>query len=84
MARNNDPHSGAAQFFVNLNDNISLDPGPTRWGYAVFGRVVDGMEVIDAIARVPTGRRATFDDETPLEPVVIESAQIVSSLAAAK
>jgi cyclophilin family peptidyl-prolyl cis-trans isomerase len=84
MARNSDPHSGAAQFFVNINENVSLDPGPTRWGYAVFGRVVEGMDVIDAIARVPTGQRATFNDETPLEPVVIESAQIVPSAAAAK
>lgn len=84
MARNSDPHSGAAQFFVNLNDNISLDPGPARWGYAVFGRVVEGMEVIDAIARVPTGARATFTDETPLEPIVIESAQLAPRPAGAQ
>jgi cyclophilin family peptidyl-prolyl cis-trans isomerase len=84
LARTNDPHSGRAQFFVNLNDNLSLDPGPTRWGYAVFGRVVEGMEVIDAIARVPTGSRATFEDETPLEPIVIESAQLVPRPAAAQ
>jgi cyclophilin family peptidyl-prolyl cis-trans isomerase len=77
MARTGNPHSGSAQFYVNLNDNHSLDPGPSRWGYAVFGRVVQGMDVIDAIARVPTGSRATFEDETPLEPVVIVSAEIV-------
>lgn len=84
MARTDQPHSGSAQFFVNLNDNLSLDPGPTRWGYAVFGRVVAGMEVIDRIASVPTGSRASFEDETPLEPVVIESAQIVPGPTAAQ
>jgi len=84
IARTGDPHSGTAQFYVNLNDNHSLDPGPARWGYAVFGRVVQGMDVIDAIARVPTGSRATFEDETPLEPVVIESAQIMQTSAAAQ
>jgi len=82
IARTGDPHSGTAQFYVNLNDNHSLDPGPARWGYAVFGRVVQGMDVIDAIARVPTGSRATFEDETPLEPVVIESAQVMQTSAA--
>ena len=84
IARTGDPHSGTAQFYVNLNDNHSLDPGPARWGYAVFGRVVQGMDVIDAIARVPTGSRATFEDETPLEPVVIESAQVMQTSAAAQ
>lgn len=84
MARTGDPHSGTAQFYVNINDNVSLDPAPTRWGYAVFGRVVAGMDVIDAIARVPTGSRATFEDETPLEPIVIEAAQVVQALAIAQ
>ena len=84
MARTGDPHSANAQFYVNLNDNLSLDPGPSRWGYAVFGRVVEGMDVIDAIARVPTGSRAPFADETPLEPVLIESAQLLQTSAAAQ
>lgn len=84
MARTANPHSGTSQFYVNLNDNVALDPGPSRWGYAVFGRVVEGMDVIDAIARVPTGSRATFEDETPLEPVVIESAQILQTPAVAQ
>jgi cyclophilin family peptidyl-prolyl cis-trans isomerase len=84
IARTGDPHSGTAQFYVNLNDNLSLDPSPARWGYAVFGRVVQGMEIIDTIARVPTGSRATFADETPLEPVVIESAQVMQMSAAAQ
>lgn len=84
MARTGTPHSGNAQFYVNLNDNIALDPGMSRWGYAVFGRVVQGMDVIDAIARVPTGSRATFQDETPLEPVVIESAQVMQTSSAAQ
>ncbi|HEX9207543.1 MAG TPA: peptidylprolyl isomerase [Steroidobacteraceae bacterium] len=84
MARTGDPHSGTSQFYVNLADNIALDPGPTRWGYAVFGRVVSGMDVIDRIASVPTGARATFQDETPLEPIVIESAQILPGLSSAQ
>ncbi len=58
MARTGDPHSGTSQFYVNVGDNIALDPSPTRWGYAVFGRVVEGMEVIDRIASVATGSRA--------------------------
>jgi cyclophilin family peptidyl-prolyl cis-trans isomerase len=76
MARTDAPHSATSQFFVNLTDNLALDPGPTRWGYAVIGRVVEGMEVIDKIASVPTGARGTFPEDTPLEPIVIESATL--------
>ncbi len=77
MARTGDPHSGNAQFFVNVVDNIALDPSPSRWGYAVFGRVVEGMEVVDRIASSATGARATFAEDTPLEPVVIVSARVL-------
>jgi peptidyl-prolyl cis-trans isomerase A (cyclophilin A) len=77
MARTGDPHSGNSQFFVNLVDNIALDPGPARWGYAVFGRVVEGMEVVERIASVATGARATFEEDTPIEPVVIVSARVI-------
>ena len=74
MARTSDPHAANAQFYVNLNDNPALDPNPSRWGYAVFGRVTDGMEVIDRIAAVSTGRRKGYDD-APLEDVLISSAR---------
>jgi cyclophilin family peptidyl-prolyl cis-trans isomerase len=79
MARLGDPHSATSQFYVNLVDNLALDPGPQRWGYAVFGRVVEGMDVIDRIASVPTGPNAPFADEAPLEPIVIVSADIVGT-----
>ena len=54
LARTNDPHSGNAQFYINLDDNLDLNPRPTRWGYAVFGTVVEGMEVVDEIGHRPT------------------------------
>ncbi|MBS0304539.1 MAG: peptidyl-prolyl cis-trans isomerase [Proteobacteria bacterium] len=76
MARTGDPHSATAQFFVNTVDNDFLDfrgESPQGWGYAVFGRVVDGTEVIDAIEAVPTGRKGMHDD-VPLEDVRIERA----------
>lgn len=81
MARTSDPHSASAQFFVNLVDNGFLDhtgKTPQGWGYAVFGRVVEGMETIDAIAKVRTGNRAGHEN-VPLEPVVVESARRQSS-----
>jgi cyclophilin family peptidyl-prolyl cis-trans isomerase len=77
MARTAAPHSGDAQFFVNLVDNIALDPSPSRWGYAVFGKVIEGMEVIDRIASLPTGSRPGFEEDAPLEPVLIVSARVV-------
>lgn len=72
MARTNAPHSADAQFFINLVDNIRLDPSPTRWGYAVFGEVVDGMEVLDNIALAPTGPGGPFKTDVPQAPVIIE------------
>jgi cyclophilin family peptidyl-prolyl cis-trans isomerase len=72
MARTQDPHSSDAQFYVNLYDNEALDPNKTRWGYAVFGKVVQGMEVVDRIGNVPTGTRGPFKEDAPLQPVVIE------------
>ncbi len=72
MARTSDIHSATSQFFVNLSDNAFLDHGPRDYGYAVFGRVTEGMEVIDKIARVRTGRRKGYED-APLEDVVIVS-----------
>ena len=75
MARTNDVNSATSQFFVNLVDNAFLDhQGPRNFGYAVFARVVEGMDVVDAIAAVKTGRRRGHDD-VPLEPVVVKGAR---------
>ncbi len=76
MARTNDPHSATAQFFINGTDNGFLDftaENSSGWGYAVFGRVVEGTEVVDAIEKVRTGRKG-FHDDVPLEDVVITRA----------
>jgi peptidyl-prolyl cis-trans isomerase B (cyclophilin B) len=73
MARTSDPHSATAQFFINVADNTFLDhtaPTPQGWGYAVFGKVVEGQDVVDKIKRVKTGRRG-FHDDVPLEDVII-------------
>ena len=70
MARTNDINSATSQFFVNLKDNDFLDNKPGSYGYAVFGQVTSGLEVIDAIAAVKTGRRNGHDD-VPAEPVVV-------------
>jgi cyclophilin family peptidyl-prolyl cis-trans isomerase len=77
MARSEAPHSGTCQFFVNLADNPDLNPLPTRWGYTVFGEVVEGMDVIDRIAHVPTGEWGPFKEDAPLKPIVIEKVTIV-------
>ena len=77
MARTNDPHSATSQFFVNLVDNAFLDPGRGGAGYAVFGHVTDGMAVVDAIAKVQTGRKGGHDD-VPLAPVVVKSAKRIT------
>jgi len=76
MARGDSPHSATSQFYVNVKDNPGLNPLPSRWGYAVFGQVVEGMEVIDRMAYVATGERAGFAD-TPLEQIVIQRAFVV-------
>jgi cyclophilin family peptidyl-prolyl cis-trans isomerase len=84
MARVEAPHSGTAQFYINVTDNIALDPSPSRWGYAVFGRVVAGMDVVDRIASTATGARGPFAEDTPLEPVLIESATVPGDAAPAR
>ncbi len=78
MARTNDVHSATCQFFVNLNDNSFLDHRPGQYGYAVFGRVTDGMDTIERIAAVRTGRVRGYDD-CPREPVVITSARRIAA-----
>ncbi|HEC06021.1 MAG TPA: peptidylprolyl isomerase, partial [Thiolapillus brandeum] len=76
MARTMDPHSASAQFFINTKDNSFLDyPGQDGWGYAVFGKVVEGTEVVDKIEQVETGNKAGHSD-VPVEPVMIEKAEI--------
>ena len=74
MARTNDVNSATSQFFVNLTDNAFLDHSRANFGYAVFGKIVEGMDVIDKIAEVETGRRRGHDD-VPVEPVIVRSAK---------
>ena len=77
MARTSDPHSASAQFFINTKDNAFLNhrnKTPEGWGYAVFGKVVEGMEVVETIEQVRTGRVGRYDD-VPVEDVVIEKAE---------
>ena len=76
MARTDEIHSATSQFFVNLADNDFLDQRPGQYGYAVFGRIAEGMEVIDQIAGVRTGRRKGYAD-APMEDVIITSARRV-------
>jgi peptidyl-prolyl cis-trans isomerase B (cyclophilin B) len=78
MARTNDPHSATCQFFINIADNdflnFSSETG-SGWGYCVFGEVVEGMDVVDAIKKVATGNKAGHSD-VPVKPVIIEKAEL--------
>ena len=79
MARTSDPHSATAQFFINVKDNSFLDhrsKDPQGWGYAVFGKVIRGQDVVDQIAAVKTGSRGYYED-VPMQPVIIKRATIV-------
>jgi len=76
MARTGEPHSADAQFYVNLADNLALDPKPTRWGYAVFGEVIQGMEIVDEIGHRATGSKSGMQD-VPVEPVVIRKMSVL-------
>ena len=82
LARGDTPHSGNAQFYVNLVDNPDLDPVATRWGYTVFGRIVQGMDVIDRIGETPTGAIGPFKSDAPLKPLIIEKMEMVAAGAA--
>jgi cyclophilin family peptidyl-prolyl cis-trans isomerase len=75
MARKDEPHTAVAQFFINIADNTSLDPRPDRWGYAVFGTVIEGMEVVDRIASSRTGPAGQFSKDVPIVPIVIKKAE---------
>lgn len=77
LARPSEPHDGDVQFYVNLADNPALDPQPARWGYAVFGKVVQGMDVVDHIGNVATGARGPFKENAPLKNIVIEKIERV-------
>ena len=81
MARTQDPHSARVQFFINLKDNSFLNhrsPADGRtWGYAVFGKVTQGMDVVDKIAKVPTGNAGYYTD-VPTTPVVIQAVKVIS------
>jgi peptidyl-prolyl cis-trans isomerase B (cyclophilin B) len=79
MARTNDPHSATSQFFINVNDNDFLNhtaQNAQGWGYAVFGKVTDGLDVVDAIRKVKTGSSG-FHQDVPTEDVVIEKATVL-------
>ncbi len=79
MARTRDPHSATAQFFINAKDNAFLNfsgENMAGWGYAVFGKVVEGMDIVKAIEGVKTGQNGMHQD-VPVEPIVIESAKVV-------
>jgi cyclophilin family peptidyl-prolyl cis-trans isomerase len=77
MARTGEPHSADSQFYLNLADNTVLDPKPTRWGYTVFGEVVEGLDVLDEIGHRATAVRSGMQD-VPLEPVLINKVVVVS------
>jgi peptidyl-prolyl cis-trans isomerase A (cyclophilin A)/peptidyl-prolyl cis-trans isomerase B (cyclophilin B) len=83
MARTGDPNSATAQFFINVNDNKSLnfrEATPQGYGYVVFGKVVEGMDVVKKIATTPTGSGGPFARDVPVERVIINSATVVAPL----
>jgi peptidyl-prolyl cis-trans isomerase A (cyclophilin A) len=79
LARSEPAHSGNSQFYVNLVDNPDLDPLPTRWGYCVFGHVVEGMDVIDRIGVAATGAAGPFKSDAPLTPIIIQKVTLLDS-----
>lgn len=77
MARTNNPNSATAQFFINLVDNTNLDGSEFKWGYAVFGKVVEGIEVLDQIAEIPTGPGGPFRTDVPQSAVFVKTMSVV-------
>jgi len=79
MARTANPHSANSQFYINLADNLALDPMPTRWGYTVFGRVIEGMDTIDEIGYRATGPGPipSLTKDVPVEPIIIEKMELL-------
>lgn len=87
MARTNSPHSATAQFFINTEDNRNLDhtaPTARGWGYAVFGRVIEGQEIVDKISQMPTGPGGPFSRDAPREQIVINQVLLVDQEAPAE
>ena len=78
MAREDAPHTANSQFYINIADNVRLDPRDDRWGYTVFGRVTSGMDVLDAVAGVPTGATAQLGTDVPAMPIVVRSMRVLS------
>ena len=82
MARTGDPHSATAQFFINVADNKALnfrDASPQGYGYTVFGKVIQGMDVVNKIAAAPTGAGGPFPKDVPQEPVILKTATVVQN-----
>ncbi|QSX34629.1 peptidyl-prolyl cis-trans isomerase [Shewanella avicenniae] len=78
MARENDPHSAIRQFYFNVADNKKLDPSSKRWGYAVFGEVTQGMDILQKMAQVPTGENAELKwQDVPLTPIILKKATLL-------
>ena len=80
MARTQDPHSASSQFFINVNDNKSLnfrEPTTAGYGYTVFGKVVEGMDVVNKIAKTPTGKGGPFPTDVPQTRILIKSAKVI-------
>ncbi|HEU4781023.1 MAG TPA: peptidylprolyl isomerase [Steroidobacteraceae bacterium] len=78
LARASGAHTGDCQFYVNVADNADLDPLPTRWGFAVFGKVIEGMEVVDRISVSPTGSAGPFKQDAPIQAVVIQKVELLT------
>jgi cyclophilin family peptidyl-prolyl cis-trans isomerase len=83
LAREESPHSGSSQFYINLIDNPALDPLPSRWGYAVFGRVVEGMDIVDRIGYLRTETVANFGGDVPVDRPVVRRAWVLDGAPAA-
>ena len=71
MARLSQPHTAGSQFFINVVDNRALNPSPSNWGYAVFGYVIDGMDIVDKISKIPTGSNGQFKSDVPIVPIIM-------------
>jgi cyclophilin family peptidyl-prolyl cis-trans isomerase len=77
MARYDDPNSATSQFFINLKNNTHLDPSGGGFGYAVFGKVIEGMDVVDSIAKAKTGNKGSFSN-IPMQNIIVKSAKVLS------
>ncbi len=80
MARQSDPHTATAQWFINLVDNERLDPSARRWGYAVFGRMLEGEAVLDRIGAIETGAAGPFEGQVPVEQVTIQHVRLIEEI----